>query len=278
MPLLWATPRPGDETDSVSVQTARFRAPRDSLDLVVSAALPIARLLGDVGRRISVDVGLTMLSPTATIAMRDSTRLRIAREDAEFESTRSWRGRLGAGAYDYRVEGYGVASHREARAAATMAPRATAGFGTSDLLVAASVTRPPGVARRWSDFSTVPNGGVFRRGAPVALLWETYALAAGADSISRYRVTLSVVPLGAAAAGPSLAARVFAGAMGRGTRSIARSALAYERQVPATPWSVDYLSLDLSGAPPGAYVVRVTVEDAISKQSTTTSARIRVVE
>jgi GWxTD domain-containing protein len=281
-PVIWSMRRYADELDSVPMFAARFRAPGDSMDLVVSAALPMAPLLGEVGRgRASVDVGLTLTTPDAEVAVRDSVRLRVAASDSS--GARQWTRRLGAGPYAYRVEGYGVASGRAARGSAALGARPTRGFGTSDLLLAASVTPPASdrdAAPRWSDYPAVLNAGVFRRGAPVALLWETYALAAGADSISRYRVSVAVSPA-SDGAGTTLAARVLAGAasaLGRSSERAGRRSLVYDRELHAAPAAVDYLSLDLSGAASGEYVVRVTVEDSITHRSATTTAAFRIIE
>jgi GWxTD domain-containing protein len=281
-PVVWRD-APAARPEPVPLQVARFRAGGDSTAVYVSASVPVRRLVTDVGRgSASVDLGFTLFDANVETVLRDSSRLRVAVED-DVPDVRAWRGTVARGEYGVRVDALGVASRRGASGRGSVSAKADSGFGVSDLLLAASVT-PIGAApqARWTDFTTVPNAAEYRRGAPLALLWETYALAAGADSASHYRVTVSVERASRGAV-LDFAGRVLAGAanavgLGARTGGDGRLTIAFDRQAPARAAVADYLTLDLSSAPAGRYVVRVSVSDAATGRTAATFAPFRVVE
>jgi len=281
VPAAFDTDLRGAHPDSVAVQVARFRAGGDSTDLYVAALLPVDSMIQGVNRgHASVDIGFALLTKTAQRALRDSGRTEVEAGDAEFVSTRSWSGRVPSADYTYRVEGRGVASQRAARGSGVVSAARGNGFGTSDVLLASKIDPNPAASgARWTDYTLIPNGGVFQQGAPVALLWETYGLESR-DGTSRYTVTVNVTrdDKGGLA---GLAARIVggvAGALGRSaTADGGRLSLAFDRQAPARPVTTDYLTLDLASAPTGAYTLKVTVRDAGSGKESTSAAHFSVV-
>ena len=278
-PVRWGNVPITRSLDTIPVQTIRFRAPGDSTDFVVFADVPVDSLFAEMDvRRGALDVDFRIYANDASVLRRDSTRQTIelgATGDAV--SLRGWRGRLPAHAQLWRVEALQPDGRRAARAMGPVRRDTVAGFGTSDLLVAARVLpREGSTGARWSDFNLAPSAGRFRRGAPIALLWETYELGAR-DGASRYRVSVTLEKL--RREGPiGVAARVVSGAgeiVGMTARGRGKLSIAYDRTVAPLPVTVDYLTLELGEAPPGRYRLTLEVTDQVRRA---TARRQRVIE
>jgi hypothetical protein len=122
--------------------------------------------------------------------------------------------------------------------------------------------------------------GVLRRSEPLALLWETYGLAAD-SGVSRYRVTITIEQRDRPGALARLGAAIVGGvraAVGRSSRGDGRVTLSYERDVPAGPVALDYLTVDASGLERGAYRVTVDVEDMVAKRRIARASELTIVE
>ena len=61
-------------------------------------------------------------------------------------------------------------------------------------------------------------------------------------------------------------------------RGEGRVTLSYERDVPAGPVALDYLTVDASGLERGAYTVTVEVEDLLAKRRISRSSNLTIVE
>ena len=284
-PVRWDNLEIGRRIDSIAVQLARFRGAGDSTDVFLAADIPVDSLTAGLDvRRGALDVDLRVYGADARVVVRDSTRTSVEVGSREAPRTRAWRERLGPGTHVYRVEALQPDAMRGARALGAVRTGSGSGFAMSDVLVAARVlprqgSSGEGGGARWSEFNIVPNVGTFHRGESVALLWETYALQAK-NGGSRYRVAVTLERVrkrGAAA----FAARVVGGAasaVGRNARGNGRVRLTYDRQAPAAPVAVEYLTLDLGQAPAGRYRLAVEVTDLVSVKRTVRESAITILE
>jgi hypothetical protein len=122
--------------------------------------------------------------------------------------------------------------------------------------------------------------GVLRRTEPLALLWETYGLAVDSGA-SRYRVSITIEQRDRRGALARMGAAIVGGvraAVGRSSRGDGRVTLTYDRDVPATPVALDYLTVDASGLERGRYAVIVEVEDLLAKRRITRSSDLTIIE
>ncbi|MEJ7811100.1 MAG: GWxTD domain-containing protein [Gemmatimonadaceae bacterium] len=282
MPARWDNlPINRHPVDSIVVQLARFRggdpaaaAGADSVDVLLFADVPVSKLVA--GRRggetVAVDVAFSAYDARSRMLVRDSARQMVDPARPEAAERRAWRRRLPTGSHLYRVEALEPDSVRAARALGGVTLERARGFGMSDVLVTERVqpkTGQGGAAERWSDFLITPSVGRVPSGHSIALLWESYDLAAR-DGAAKYRVAVSLTPEGKRGLA-ALAARVVGGikeAVGRSAQGKDRVTITYDREAPSRPALVDYLTLDLRGAPAGAYTVTVEVTDLVTNRST----------
>lgn len=284
--------------DSVLVQPVRFRGARDSTDLIVYARLPIERMLrGSDLATASVTTRFLAAASDGSVAAdtASSETVRVDRPDAT--SRRAFRARLGAQSLAVRVEAWQPALERAGRALTTVAPLPTAGFGTSDLLVADRLEpRDSARAARWTDLRVVPSMLQLRVGQPFGIAWETYASGA-AEGQARHEVTLELVldeidrgrvadtlPDGTIRSEGGRVVNLLARAVG-GLADVAgltaegdaRVSLRYQRTRTAAPVLLDWVTLELGDAPRGRYTLEVTVRDLVTGARTTTRRSLRVV-
>ena len=290
-PVLWTNVKSLRHVDSIGVQVVRFRATgaaNDSLaDVMFVAELPVDSLVkGTSTRNAYLDTDFRVYGGDADIYTRDSTRTPFTMPDsggrggAEIAGVRSWRDRYPTGGeYAYRVEALQPQTMRGARAIDRLILPRERGYGMSDVLLAHRVLPREGDAQRWSDFVVVPSAGRFKRGQQVGLLWETYALEQQ-DGGSRYKVVVTLERTRREGAA-GFALQVLSGAgqvVGRkASASGGKVSLSYDRQVPARPAAVDYLTLDLGAASPGRYRLTVEITDQAT-QKTTSKQRTLTIE
>ena len=282
IPVSWANLGVERGIDTIPLQAVRFRAPGDSSDVLVIADIPADSLVRGLDlARVALQVGLNIFTWRAERVARDSIREIINVASAEPVNTRAWRKRLPPGIYLYRVEALQPDALRGARATSRLEIVAGNGFGMSDVLAARMIEPKAGTASsRWSEFRVLPMTGVLRRTEPLALLWETYALAAD-SGVSRYRVSITIEqrdrPRTLARIGAAIVGGVRA-AVGRSSRGDGRVTLSYERDVPAGPVALDYLTVDATGLERGEYTVTVDVEDLLAKRHIARSSGLTIVE
>ena len=266
--------------DSIRVQLVRFRAGSDSGDIFVAAALPVGRMIEDVDlARGKIDIAIRAYTwrGIPVFARNISETLDFAH--AEPVEIRAWRTRLRSGSFLYRVEALQPDARRGARAASRIEVLGETGFGLSDLLVADQVTARGGTGGRWSDYLIAPDLGVVRKGQPFALLWETYALGSQ-KGLSKYSVTVTVQRVRGGGFGEFVAKIVggISGAVGLSGKGDDKVSLTFPREAPASDVTVDFVSLDLAGAPAGTYAVSVEVTDLVTKLTARQTSSITVVE
>ena len=282
MPVSWANLGVDRTIDTIPLQATRFRAVGDSSDVLVIADIPVDSLVRDLDlARVALQVGLNIFSWRAEPVARDSIREVINAEHIEPVDTRAWRKRLGPGVYLYRVEALQPDVLRGARATNRLEILASRGFGMSDVLAARMLEPKAGSSgSRWTDFRVRPMTGVLHRKEPLALLWETYALAAE-EGASRYRVSITIEEYDRPGALARIGAAIIGGvraAVGRSSQGEGRVTLSYERDVPAGPVAIDHLTVDVSALEPGKYRVTVQVEDLVARLQVGRSSDLEIVE
>ena len=282
IPVSWANLGVERAIDTIPIQAVRFRGAGDSTDVLIIADIPADSLVRGLDlARVALQVGLNIFTWRAERVARDSIREMVDVARTEPVNTRAWRKRLAPGIYLYRVEALQPDAMRGARAASSLEIVATQGFGMSDILAARMIEPKPGsTLSRWSEFRVLPMTGVLRRNEPLALLWETYALAAD-NGVSRYRVSITIEQRDRPGALARIGAAIVGGvraAVGRSSRGEGRVTLSYDRDVPAGPVALDYLTVDASGLEQGEYTVTVEVEDLLADRRIARASGLKVVE
>jgi len=127
----------------------------------------------------------------------------------------------------------------------------------------------------------VPSAGRFKPDDPVGLLWEIYNLTPDSLGVAHYTVDVRFTVTNVERRG--FAARIFGGlgdAVGLSARGDEQVALGYDREVEATPGGrqVEYLMVELEGAPVAEYGITITVTDQVANTSVEALRRIVVTE
>ena len=269
-----------NRVDSVSSQVVRFRAPGDSVDLAVFAGIRT----GAVRRGSPIDTsniqhGLFVLDNRGRAMTRVTGKISSAERDTTAMYAQNYFLRTTSAAQAVRLEALEQELMQVARSITDISGFTTRGFGVSDLLVASSITAPVASSNaRWTDYRIAPlTGNLVKRGAPIALIWESYE-AAGDSATGRLRVNISIQR----ETGTGLVA--LTGRVVGGIREALSSrprergvTISYEREFSATPALVDHLVVDLGTLDPGMYRVTLRVLNVGSKQALERSQRFRIV-
>lgn len=268
--------------DSLAVQVARFRGATDSIDVAVFAGIRAGALRSASPADTTVlRTGVFAVDASGNVQTRVTDRVRTGEKDTLVLAARTWRTRIPATAAFLRVEALETDAIRVARAIRDVTGFSRAGFGSSDLLIATTLTAPTTAAAdtRWSDFTIVPvTGNAIRVGRPLELLWEVYEPRV-VDGSASYRVSIAVQrvePTGL----KGVAARISNGVRGAVTRAggTDRVAVEYDRTISAVPVFVEQLRLDLGGAKRGRYLLTLEVRDLHSGQSITRTRELVLVD
>jgi GWxTD domain-containing protein len=268
--------------DTIAVQVGQFRS--DSAGrttVVIYAEPPVGRMLA------GAELGTTPLVQAAIVkdsALRDVVRERrqdatAPRDSLEVGHT-SWRLTLPPREYLLRVEAVLAAVERAARSSAALRVRSFAGdtLMMSDVIAAARVTPRDSTVDRWTELLVQPAAGRFRPGEELALFWEVYNLTPDSTGTARYEVEVRFTVQELERRG--IAARFLGGiadAAGLSAEGDDQVALAYRRDLIATEGrAVEYLSVDLQGAPEASYLITVTITDLVAHRTTSTDRRIAV--
>jgi hypothetical protein len=231
--------------------------------------------------RGAIQIGVEAFTWRAQPVYQKTLKEIIDFRNVAHDQIRAWRTRMRAGTFLYRVEALQPDAGRGARAASRIEVLDESGFGLSDVLVADQVAPKAGTAgERWSDFLISPNVGVVKRGQNFALLWETYGLKPAPDGSDKYRVAITLHRLRGGGLG-GLVAKIIggvAGAVGLSNSGQDNVQLAFTRQVPARPVSVDYVTLDLGNAPAGQYLLSVEITDLANNQRVSRESAVSIVE
>lgn len=273
------------EMDTVLVQFVQFRGEgAESTELGVFTFMPIGRMArGSPADELTLETAAMVRDGR----MRDVQRARreetIDAGDSLQVERRTFRFELPPSEYLLRVEARLPAVERAARSTSLLRirPFTADSLSLSDLLVAERVAPRDTAFTRWTDFFYVPSAGRFVPDDPVGLLWEIYNLTPDSTGIARYTVDVQVTVRNIER--PNFAARILGGlgdAMGLSAKGDDHVALTYDRDVTAESGGrqVEYLMIDLEGAPLAEYALTIRVTDRVSGSSAETLRRIVVTD
>lgn len=258
------------------MRVARFRAGADSMDAVVTAAVPVRSFLGDaeLAGSFPIDVQLDVHDSASRVIGRELRRATVSRDSLPVGLNGVWVRRIGRGLNIVRVDAEQGDVGRAATATADALVDGESGFGISDILFGTNPSRTGGKDPvRWNDVSIAPTIGVFKWDQPLGLLWETYQLAT-ADGNASYRTTITLERTFKSTL-RGFGARVRANLKnliaqdGSGT---GRVAVSFEQKRPTGTVVTDFLTISLDGAGPGPYRLQIAVTDLVSGTTATRSA------
>lgn len=260
------------KTWPMRMRVARFRATADSMDAVITAAVPVRSFLGDaeLSGRFPIEVQLDVHDSASRTVGRELRKVTVSSDSLPVGINGTWVRRLGPGLNVVRIDAEQDDVGRAASATSDALLEKGSGFGMSDILFG---TNPQRIGdkdpARWRDVSIAPTIGLFVWNQPLGLVWENYGLAA-VDGNVNYRTTISLHRTFESTV-KGFAARLKANLRNvlemdaSGTGSVTVS---YDQLRPSAAVVTDFLSISLSGAVPGPYRLDVEIFDKVSGRST----------
>ncbi|MEP6781522.1 MAG: hypothetical protein ABJC26_16610 [Gemmatimonadaceae bacterium] len=273
--------------DTIDVAVARFRAANSRADIYIGARIPLRRFpLAGKGKSSSADSITTafwIATPLGdSLLHAEQKRARPVKDEIDYRM--QYRAQLASVVIMHRVEAFDAKAIRSARGGALLTRDATtqltsAGFGVSDILVAATATAAKRTPSSWRDFELVPNGASVSPRSTFALLWEIYDLKPDNNGRVRWRVTVRT----------EKGRRIFAdvrstieASSGAATQVVKNESdapqMSFVRDAVAAPVIVDQMNYGLADLPPGRHVVQVQVDDLVSGNSVTRTVSVRVLD
>ena len=280
VPVSWANVPVTRMLDTIPMRIARFRSGADSSDAVIAARVSIDSLIARSGlENAAVDLEVRIFDQFVKVRGLEVEQSTFATNTANNALERAWTRRLGPGINVIRVEALQADSKRGARAMTRLNAETNVGFGMSDVLLGSKPEMRSGITSpsRWRDVAITPNAGSFARNGSVGLVWEMYDLVPK-DGQTKYRVAITVEKEDRSGVA-GFAVRVLDNvgrAVGRAQQSRDRFTISFDRQGGAQPVLVEYLSLDMSQAPPGGYRLRVEVTDLANQRKTARNTEFRI--
>ncbi len=255
--------------DTIPVMTARFRAGRDSMDVVVAASIPVDSLVRGLDMdKAAVDVDVRVFDQFVQVREAESAQTILAPDTTRRPMTRTFVKRVGPGLNMLRVEALQPDTRRAARAQARLQGELSAGFGMSDILLGTSPTPRGGVdPKSWRDIQVTPVSGTFQS-PQIGLVWEIYELTAR-DKESKYRIEVTVERVSKGLGG--FTARLvdnLGRTVGRESSGLNRLSVSFDRTAPESTTNVEFLTLNLGNASSGEYKLNISVLDQNTGQRT----------
>ncbi len=253
----------------------RFRAPGDSVDLLILAQAPVAAVR-EVTTNAVVRADTWLLGKNGAGDFRDSVTIGAAGVERGVYRVRPAQ-------YLYRVEATAPGTMVAGRATRwitadrdTVTGFALHGFGMSDVLLATAAQPANRVPIRWRDFNVAPVLGAVPRRQTVEVIWENYELGARSGQ-TQYSVAITLQRQ-RSAAGRIAASIVGIAASAIGVdRTADRLTLKFDRAGPAAPGAfVDRVSIALGDTPAGDYRLTLEVTDKVSGRKATSASSITI--
>ena len=260
---------------AMPISVTRFRAPGDSVDLLLLAQAPLAAIR-EAAPNAKVRADAWLLGRNGAGDFRDSTVLAPSGVDRELYRVIPER-------YLFRVEATAPGAMIAGRAMRWItADRDTVtgftlrGFGISDLLLAPAVQPAKRAPVRWSDFNVAPLLGSLPKQRTMDVIWENYELGAR-NGQTQYSVAITFQRQ-RSAAGRIAATIVGVAASAVGIdRASDRLTLRFDRAGPAAPGAfVDRISIALGDTPAGDYLLTLEVTDKVSGRKASSSTAITI--
>ncbi len=245
---------------SMPLAITRFRAPGDSVDVLVLTQAPMAAIR-DATNNAEVRATAWLLGRADTLGLRDTTVLGASGiERAVY--------RVAPDKYLYRIEATAPGTMVAGRATRwvtadrdTTTGFTTRGFGVSDLLLATALKPGKPVPVRWRDFNIAPLLGPLAQKGTVDVIWENYDLGARSGQ-TQYSVVITLERQRTASGRIAAAILGFAASAVGIDRKSDRVTFRFDRAGPAAPGAfVDRISLAMNETPAGDYRVTLEVTD-----------------
>ena len=253
------------------IRVSRFRAGTDSMDAVITAAIPVHTFLADaeLNGTFPIEIQLDVNDSASRVFGRELRKTTVSKDSLPIGINGTWVRRLGRGLNIVRVDAEQVDVDRAASATSEAAVDELSGFGMSDILFGTNPMRASGKdPLRWRDVSIAPNTGTFKWNEPLGLVWETYDLGIS-EGNSKYRTRITLERTFKSSL-KGFIARIAANVKniieqdGRGT---GRVSVTYDQLRPTGTVVTDFLSISLTGAVPGPYRVEIEVLDLVTGKS-----------
>lgn len=258
------------------VQTARFRATGDSVDVYIASQGPVSAIRESAASNTPVRMDVWLFDREVVDGYRDSTVLSAS-------GVHAWAFRVPRATYISRLETTasdvlvaGLAMSRVVAADDSGSGFSVRGQGISDVLFAGALRARTATPARWIDFSITPLLGAVRNGSTVELLWENYDFGAREGQAT---YTAEVVVERSRGAAGRIAAEIIsriAGAIGVDRRDD-RVTLRIERAVLHAAVLVDQISVGLGTTPPGDYRITLRITDRVTGHASTRSTNLVIV-
>ena len=281
MPVVWDNVPVSKLVDTMPVRTTAFRGTADSLDIVLAANIPAAKMLknSELGGIMPFNLSSRVIDGRVKTSGVQSTTARVQSDSAPERLKGSWTQRVGPGVNIIRVDAYQPDTRRIAKGLVNVDPVRPKGFGMSDVLIGTKPAEAATVAERWRDVKMQPTFGTFHVGESIGLVWENYELTPLNGDV-KYRVNITVEPISGEGLG-GVVARVRS-AIGNallGQSSTGKNTIdvSFPRTAPAREVTVESMSLDMGTAKPGVYRLKVEVSDLNSQAKTVRITQFEVV-
>ncbi len=253
--------------DSMPTQIARFRAGRDSVDVVLAAVPNIEAIQPPVTGAPPVNARVWWAGFGGNIFYKDSVALKASRP-------LGWTHRFARGGYVIRAEATSDQAQRAARttlivdAGSAPASFASSGFGISDLLLAGTALSTGRAGERWNELSVTPIAEAIKANSSISLVWENYEFGAK-DGSAQFDVVITLTRN--RTVGGRIGATVI-GALANVAQVDHRSdrvTITLNRSLPNAPAFADQVSVSLKDTPPGEYQISLQVTDRVTRQTAT---------
>lgn len=262
VPVSWANVPATRSLDTIPILTSRFRATRDSMDVVVAASIPVDSMVrGLEMNKADVNVDIRIFDRFVQVRGAESANTVVEPDTVRRPINRSWVKRVGPGMNLLRVEALQPDSKRAARALTRLDSDMGLGFGISDIMLGSSPSpRGSAAPSSWRDIQITPGTGNFTS-PQIGMVWEVYELGIR-EGQSKYRIEIAVERVSKGLGG--FTARIvdnLGRTLGREQSGVNRLSTAFDRTAAASSKQVEYITLNLGNANAGEYKLTVTVLD-----------------
>lgn len=281
-PVSWANMPLVRKSWPMLMRVAKFRAHNDSVDAIVTAAVPVRSLVGDaeLGGQLPIDVHLDVHDPQSRIVGAEKRRVEVNREKLPTSINGTWVRRLGMGTNVVRIDAQQPDVGRGAVSMQDFVVDSLEGFGMSDILFGSLPRDMTGAAPAgWRDSKIAPTIALTSYSQPLGMVWETYDLTARDGKVD-YEVTLELERTFKKSV-MGFTARITRGLMNVVTQSgtaTGRITLSFKESRPQNAVVANVLSVDLNGSVSGPYRLRINVKDLHTGRVTSRTALFELVE
>jgi hypothetical protein len=281
-PVSWANMPLVRKSWPMLMRVAKFRSLNDSVDAIVTAAVPVRSLLGDVelGGNLPIDVHLDVRDPQSRIIGVEKRRVDVNREKLPTAINGTWVRRLGPGTNVVRIDALQPDVGRGAVSNEDFVVDSLEGFGMSDILFGSLPADMGGASpARWRDSKIAPTIALTSYSQPLGMVWETYDLTSREGKVD-YEVTLELERTFKKTL-MGFTARITRGLLNTITQTgtaTGKISLSFKESRPQNAVITNALSVDLKGSVSGPYRLRINVKDLHTGRVTSRTTLFELVE